>query len=167
MKNIQVFVSVFLKMFFLMASKFSFGEGAFLNKPPLFCGENYKLWYIRMKFFVDSLHKEIWNVISNNGFIHMSKNNSASSKTERDHLDCIAKNIIVYVLDSDELLKVSECISAKEMWDTLEKCHKNPRGAWLDKEESFVESSSSETKMEVCLMAKEESGSNQVSTSSS
>jgi len=47
-----------------MANKFSFGEGASLNKPPLFCGENYKLWCIRMKFFVDSLDKEIWNVIS-------------------------------------------------------------------------------------------------------
>jgi len=36
----------------------------------------------------------------------------------------------------------------------------------LDKEESFADSSSSETKIEVCLMTKEESGSNQVSTSS-
>jgi len=65
-----------------MASKFSFGEGSSLNKPPLLCGENYKLWCIRMKFFVDSLDKEIWNVISNNAFIHMSENNFASSKTE-------------------------------------------------------------------------------------
>jgi len=97
----------------------------------------------------------------------LPENKSASSKIERDHLDCIAKNIIVSVLDYDELLKVSKCILAKEMWDTLEKYHKNPRSAWLDKEESSVDSSSSETKMEICLMAKEESGSNQVSTSSS
>jgi len=67
LKNIQV--SIFLN-YFLMASKFSFGEGASLNKPHLFCGENYKLWCIRMKFFGDSLDKEIWNVISNNAFIH-------------------------------------------------------------------------------------------------
>jgi len=120
-----------------------------------------------MKFFIESLDKEIWNVISNNVYMHMLANNSASSKIEREHLDYIAKNIIVSALDSDELLKVSECISAKEMWDTLGKYHKNPRSAWLDKEESFTDSSSSETKMEVCLMAKEESGSNQVSTSSS
>ena len=150
-----------------MANKFSFGEGASLNKPPLFCGNNYQLWCIRMKFFIESLDKEIWNVISNNAFMHMPKNNSASTKNERDHLDYITKNTIVSALDYDELLKVSECISAKEMWDTLEKCHKNPRSAWLEKEESSVESSSSETEMEVCLMAREESGSNQVSTSSS
>jgi len=53
------------------------------------------------------------------------------------------------------------------MWDTLEKCHKNPRSAWLDKEESYTDSSSLETEIEVCLMEKEESESNQVSTSSS
>ena len=48
-----------------MASKFSFGEDASLNKPPLFCGENYHFWYIRMKFFVDSLNRKIWDVITN------------------------------------------------------------------------------------------------------
>ena len=38
---------------------------------------------------------------------------------------------------------------------------------WLDKEESSADSSSSKIKIEVCLMEKEEYGSNQVSTSSS
>ena len=88
----------------------------------------------------------------------------ASSKT---HLDCIAKNIIVSALDSDELLKVSDCISAKEMWDTLERIHKNSRSACMDKNEPSAESSSPEFKMEVCLMATKESGSNQLSTYSS
>jgi len=101
-----------------------------------------------MKFFIESLDKEIWNAISNNAFMHMSENNSASSKKE--HLNCIAKNIIVSALDSDELLKISECISAKEMWDTLEKNHKNPRSALMEKEESSADSVSSEIKMEVC-----------------
>ena len=117
-----------------------------------------------MKFFIESLDKEIWNVISNNAYMHMPENNFASYKK---HLDCVAKNIIVSALDSDELLKISECISAKDMWDTLEKYHKNSRSACMDKEDSSVDSSSLETKMEVCLMVKEESGSNQVSTSSS
>jgi len=48
----------------------------------------------------------------------------------------------------DELFKVSECILAKEMSDTLEKCHKNPRSAWLIKEEFFAASSSSKSKIE-------------------
>jgi len=70
-------------------------------------------------------------------------------------------NIIVYALDSNELLKVSECSSGKEMWNTLEEHHKNPRSALMDKEESFVESFSSESRKEVCLMTKEEFESSQ------
>jgi len=165
LKNIQVLL-FFLKNV-LTASNFFFGEGTSLNKPPIFCGENYQLWCIRMKFFINSLDKKIWNVISNNAFVHLPENIVASSNNERDHLDCVAKNITVSALYSYELLKVSECISSKEMWDTLERIHKNSRSAWLDKDESSVGSSSSDFKMDVCLMAREESESNQVSTSSS
>jgi len=53
------------------------------------------------------------------------------------------------------------------MWDTLERIHKNSRSACMDKNEPSAESSSPKFKMEVCLMAREEFGSNQVSTSSS
>ena len=84
---------------------------------------------------------------------------------ERNHLDCVAKNIIVSALDSDELLKVSQCISTKEMWDTLGKIHKDPRSALLVSDESSAGSSPTDSKMNVCLMAREESASNQVSTS--
>jgi len=150
-----------------MASKFSFGEGASLNRPPLFCGENYQLWCIRMKSFVVSLDRKIWDVITNNAFIHLPENNVALPKNERDNLKCVAKNIIVFALDSDELRKVSECISIKEMWDTLEKIHKDSRSAWLDNDESSAGSSSANSKMDVCLMSREKSASNHVITSSS
>ena len=49
---------------------------------------------------------------------------SENDSSEIEHLDCIAMNIIVSALDSNELLKVSECRSAKEMWNTLEEHHK-------------------------------------------
>ena len=106
---------------FLIADKRLFGEGASLNKPPLFCGQNYPIGCIRMKFFIQSLDKNIWNVISNNTYMNMPEIDYASSKK---HNDCMAQHIIVSALDSDELLKISECTSAMEMWDTLEKWHK-------------------------------------------
>ena len=146
-----------------MAEKFSFGEGAFLNKPPMFCGTNYELWCIRMKFFVESIDRKIWNVITNSYRMPTSENVSS----EREHLDCVAMNIIVSALDPNELLKVSKCNSAKEMWNTLEEYHKNPMSVLMDKEESNAESFSSKSRKEVCLIIKEESGSNQVSASSS
>jgi len=87
-----------------MADKMLFGEGASLNKAPLFYGQNYPIWCIRMKFFIQSLDKDIRNVISNNTYMHMPEINYASSK---EHLDCITQHIIVSALDSDELLKIS------------------------------------------------------------
>jgi len=81
----------FLKI--LMADKSVFGEGAFLNKPPLFCGQNYPIWCIRMKFFIQSLHKNSWNAISSNTYVHMPKINESS----KEHLDCM-HNILLCLL---------------------------------------------------------------------
>jgi len=86
-----------------MAYKIFFREGASLNKPPLLCGQNYPIWCLRMKFFMQSLDKNIWNVISSNTNVHMSEINESS----KQHLDCVAHNIIVSALDSDVLLKIS------------------------------------------------------------
>ena len=45
-----------------MTEKLSF-EGASINKPPLFCGLNYKYWKARMKSFVESIDQGIWDAI--------------------------------------------------------------------------------------------------------
>jgi len=44
---------------FSMAEKLPFEEGASINKPPLFCGLNYKYWKARMKIFVESIDQGI------------------------------------------------------------------------------------------------------------
>jgi len=146
-----------------MAEMFSFREGSCLNKPPLFCGMNYELRSIRMKFFIESIDKKIWNMITNGYLMPISETVSF----EREHLDCVAMNIIVSALDSNEFLKVSKCSFAKEMWNTLEEYHMNPRSALMGKGESTVESFSLESRKEVCLMKKGESELSQVSTTSS
>jgi len=69
-----------------MADKLPFGEGASINRPPLFCGVNYQFWKVRMKIFMHSIDKG-------------------------DALSC------------DELSRVSQCTSVKEMWGILEVTH--------------------------------------------
>jgi len=41
-------------------------------------------------------------------------------ESKKSQYNCIAKNMIRYALSSDEFFRVSQCESAKEMWDTLE-----------------------------------------------
>lgn len=97
----------------------------------------------------------------------MFETNTIFSESEKDHIDSVAKNIIVSALDSNEFLRVSKCVSAKDMWDTLERIHKDSRNAWLDNDKFSSGSSSAASKINLCLMAKEDSASNSVSTSSS
>ena len=52
-----------------MADRLPFGEGASINRPPLFCGLNYKFWKVRMKIFMESLDKGIWDAIENGLFV--------------------------------------------------------------------------------------------------
>jgi len=52
-----------------MAEKLPFGEGASINGPPLFCGLDYQLWKVRMKIFVESIDRGIWDTIVNGPFV--------------------------------------------------------------------------------------------------
>jgi len=112
-----------------MTKKLPFGDGVSINRPPLFCGLNYKYWEARMKIFVESIDQGIWDGIENDPFIPKIKKSGSFIKNpcsqwtneeiEKAKFDCIAKNIITSALDSKEFFRISECESAKEMWDTL------------------------------------------------
>jgi len=52
-----------------MGGKLSFGEGASINKPPLFYGLNYQFWKVIMKIFGESIDRQIWDAIVNDPFI--------------------------------------------------------------------------------------------------
>ena len=116
-----------------MTEKLPFGEGASINKPPLFCGLNYQFWKVRMKIFVESLDKGIWDAIENDPFIPKFEKDYvfiekpwsqwSDAENKRAKFDCIAKNIITSTLNSNEFFRVSKCGSANEMWDTLEVTH--------------------------------------------
>jgi len=116
LKITQVLVSVFEKIF-LMANKMPFGEGASVNRPPLFCGVNYQFWKVRMKIFMHSTDKGIWESIENVPFIPQVKRDEVlidkpssewtEAESKRAKFDCIAKNIITFALRCDEFFRVS------------------------------------------------------------
>ena len=86
-----------------------------------------------MKIFVESLDKGIWDAIENGPFIPKFEKDGSSiekpwsqwtdAENKKAKFDCIAKNIIASALNSDEFFRISQCASAKEMWDTLEVTH--------------------------------------------
>ena len=49
--------------------KLPFGEGASINIPHLFSGVNYQFWKIRMKIFIETLDRGIWDAIVNGPYV--------------------------------------------------------------------------------------------------
>jgi len=114
-------------------NKLPFVEGASINRPPMFSGVNYQFWKVKVKIFIESIDRGIWNAIVNGPYVPVHDMNGVSIEKSFDEMsevdnkrvqyDCIAKNIITSALNLDEFFRVSECSSAKEMWDILEVTH--------------------------------------------
>jgi len=114
-------------------NRLPFAEGASINRPSMFSGVNYQFWKVRMRIFIESIDRGIWNVIVNGPYVPMHVVDGVSTvksfdklsdiKNKRVQYDCIAKNIITSVLNLDEFFRVSQRSSAKEMWDVLEVTH--------------------------------------------
>jgi len=113
--------------------KLPFAVRASINRPPMFGGVNYVFWKIRMKIFMESIDMKIWDAVVNGPFIpmHVVKEENvkktwsewSESEKKKAQYDSLAKNIIACALNMDEFFRVSQCVSAKEMWEILEVTH--------------------------------------------
>ena len=108
-----------------MASCFqTFGEGASTNRPPLFAGENYPFWKMIMQIFLESQDKEILDATLNGPFVPTKPFTEwTTDENRRAQYDVKARNIMASALTIDEFFRISQCKSAKEMWDVLEVTH--------------------------------------------
>jgi len=73
---------------------------------------------------MESIDRGIWDVVVNAPFVlmHVVKDETIKktwSESRKTQYDFVAKNIITPTLNLDEFFRVSQCISAKEMWDIL------------------------------------------------
>jgi len=53
-------------------NKLPFAEEASIHRPPMFSGVNYQFWKVRMKIFIESIDRGIWNAIVNGSYIPVS-----------------------------------------------------------------------------------------------
>ena len=96
----------------------------------MFCGLNYQFWKVRMRIFIESIDRGVRDAIVNGPYVpKMLIDNVYVDKPWCDWIGdesrkaqyaSVAKNIITSSLNLDEFFKVSQCTSAKEMWDVLE-----------------------------------------------
>ena len=99
----------------------------------MFGGVNYAFWKFRMKIFMESIDMGIWDAMVSGPFVPMQVIKEeivkkrwfdwSESEKKKAQYDSLAKNIITSALNMDEFFRVSQCNSAKEMWEVLEVTH--------------------------------------------
>ena len=114
-------------------SNIVFKDGGSSNKPPCFVGEYYDFWKIHMRAYLEAQGEEIWNAVENGPFIPTTVVNDVvqvkikTSWTDDDKkkllFDKKAINMLHSALGMDEFFRISQCKTAKEIWDTLEVTH--------------------------------------------
>ena len=115
------------------SKQITFKEGASLNRPPLFEGEHFSFWQVRMQIFIQSTDPRAWSAIQNGPHIPTKtvdgkevpqqwEEMTAAAK-QKVQYDLKTKNIITSGLSSDEFFRTVRCKSAKEMWEMLEVTH--------------------------------------------
>lgn len=101
-------------------------EGESSNMPPLLVGtENYDLWRLRMKVILSRNPLE-WLVIKDGPFTFLDENGKPKDVDDLTGEELIkasyngnAKYTLICGLSDSDFGKVSSCITAKEIWDTL------------------------------------------------
>ena len=101
-----------------------FKDGGSNNKPPLFCGEYFDFWKIRMKAHLEAQGEEIWDAVQNGPFVPTSVVNGVGTSKPKGSWDEDDKKKVLYdkkainllqgALSMDEFFRVSQCTTAKK-----------------------------------------------------
>ncbi|XP_059668877.1 uncharacterized protein LOC132313962 [Cornus florida] len=101
---------------------FEMDEGQATNKALGFSGVNYDSWKIRMEAFLMSHFYDVWYAAVN-GIVVLNPENPSEADKIVVANDGKAKHVIYCALKQQELTRVKNCKSAKEMWDSLQAAH--------------------------------------------
>jgi len=77
-------------------NKLRFAEGASIHRPPMFSGVNYQFWKVKMKIFIESIDRGIWNAIVNGPYIPTIVLNGVPVEKSFDELTDVENNKVQY-----------------------------------------------------------------------
>ncbi|KAI4312622.1 hypothetical protein MLD38_037426 [Melastoma candidum] len=98
-------------------------DGHSTERPPLFAGQHFSYWKMRMELFIGAKEADCWHIIMEGDLIVPPPNpNDIRHENERKRtisLNTKARHYLVCALAGNEFNRVSTCKTAKEMWDRL------------------------------------------------
>ena len=102
-----------------------------------------------MKIFMESIDALIWEAVVHGPYVPMQvvkdeevvKPRSEWNEIERKkaQYDIVAKNIITSPLTMNEFFRISQCSSAKEMWEVLEVTHEGTEDVKRSRKHSLIQ----------------------------
>ncbi|XP_070036488.1 uncharacterized protein [Nicotiana tomentosiformis] len=103
--------------------------GQSIARPPLFNDRYYSWWKNKMRDHIIGVNYELWDIVTDGPLATMKINAKGVEvpKTSEDlrkwEKNAKAKRWLVCGLGLDEYSRIQSCITAKEIWDTLQVAH--------------------------------------------
>jgi hypothetical protein len=96
-----------------------------LGKLPVFDGEDYSMWSVKMKGHLTSLHESIWDVVEYGAQVPqvVDKDYDSDEVAQIRHFNSQATTILLASLSREEYNKVHGLETAKDIWDVLKTTH--------------------------------------------
>ena len=96
-------------------------RGQSLIIPPLFGGTNYAYWKVRMKAFLQSLDKKVWQAVKI-GWTELKEAlaDRDDAKIKGENFNSRALNSLFSVVTNEDFKKISSTEIAKEAWTILQ-----------------------------------------------
>jgi hypothetical protein len=110
-----------------------------LGKPPVFDGEDYSMWSVKMKGHLTSLHKSIWDIVEYGAQVPQvgDKDYDSDEVAQIRHFNSQATTILLASLSREEYNKVHGLETAKEIWDVLKIAHEGDEVTKITKRETI------------------------------
>ncbi|WVZ17702.1 hypothetical protein V8G54_010684 [Vigna mungo] len=134
---------LFQKLFFKFAKmaghnqNLVFAQGASINRPPLFTGDNYAFLKVIMEIFMASVDRGIWESVQNE--VEKPFFNWTTEENRRAQFDIKVRNIISSVVVLDEFYRISVCKTAHEMWEVLRVTHEGTEDVKRARKNTFIQ----------------------------
>jgi hypothetical protein len=108
-----------------------------LGKPPVFYGEDYSMWSVKMKGHLTSLHESIWDVVEYEAQVPQvgDKDYDSDEVAQIRHFNSQATTILLASLSREEYNKVHGLETAKQIWDVLKTAHEGDEVTKITKRE--------------------------------
>ena len=92
------------------------------SKPPIFDGTDYDYWKVRMRAYLLSLGSEVWEICEDPDYENLTVR-ATELQVRRHEANSKAYNALIACLARTEFDRVSDLLTAREIWARLASFH--------------------------------------------